>query len=42
LQLEDEMLRQFTVLSAALPNGADREALLQQAMLLAAEEFEAG
>jgi hypothetical protein len=42
LQLEDEMLRQFTVLSAALPDGADREALLQQAMLLAAEEFEAG
>jgi hypothetical protein len=42
VQLEDEMLRQFTVLSAALPDGNDREALLQQAMLLAAEEYEAG
>lgn len=41
-QLEDEMLRQFGVLSAALPEGADREALLQQAMLRAAEEYEAG
>jgi hypothetical protein len=41
-QLEDEMLRQFAVLSAALPAGADREALLQQAMLRAAEEYEAG
>jgi hypothetical protein len=40
-QLEDEMLRQFSVLSAALPAGADREALLQQAMLRAAEEYEA-
>lgn len=42
VQLEDEMLRQFGVLSAALPEGADREALLQQAMLRAAEEYEAG
>jgi hypothetical protein len=42
VQLEDEMLRQFTVLSAALPDGNDREALLQQAMLRAAEEYEAG
>ena len=41
-QLEDEMLRQFGALSAALPDGADREALLQQAMLRAAEEYEAG
>lgn len=41
-QLDDEMLRQFGVLSAALPEGADREALLQQAMLRAAEEYEAG
>lgn len=40
-QLEDEMLRQFAVLSAALPDGADREALLQQAMLRAVEEYEA-
>jgi hypothetical protein len=36
------MLRQFGVLSAALPDGRDREALLQQAMLRAAEEYEAG
>ena len=42
VQLEDEMLRQFAVLSAALPDGRDREALLQQAMLRAAEEYEAG
>ncbi len=41
-QLEDEMLRQFGALSAALPDGADREALLQQALLRAAEEYEAG
>lgn len=40
-QLEDEMQRQFTVLSAALPAGADREALLQQAVLRAAAEYEA-
>jgi hypothetical protein len=40
-QLEDEMLRQFTALSAALPDGTDREALLQQALLRAAEEYEA-
>lgn len=39
-QLEDEMQRHFTVLSAALPDGTDREALLQQAMLRAAEEYE--
>jgi hypothetical protein len=41
-QLEDEMQRHFDVLSAALPEGADREALLQQAVLRAAEEYEAG
>jgi hypothetical protein len=41
-QLEDEMLRQFGALSAALPESVDREALLQQAMLRAAEEYEAG
>jgi len=40
-QLEDEMLRQFGVISAALPEGANREALLQQALLRAAEEYEA-
>lgn len=40
-QLEDEMLRQFGAISAALPAGADREALLQQALLRAAEEYEA-
>ncbi len=42
LQLEDEMLRHFAVLSAALPDNGDREALLQQAMLRAAEEYERG
>lgn len=41
-QLEDEMQRHFDVLSAALPESTDREALLQQAMLRAAEEYEAG
>jgi len=40
-QLQDEMIRQFTALSAALPEGGDREALLQQAVLRAAEEYEA-
>lgn len=39
-QLDDEMLRQFAVLTAALPDNGDREALLQQAMLRAAEEYE--
>jgi hypothetical protein len=42
LQLEDEMQRQFAVLSAVLPDDGDREALLQQALLRAAEEYEAG
>jgi hypothetical protein len=42
LQLEDEMLRHFAALSAALPENGDREALLQQAVLRAAEEYEAG
>jgi hypothetical protein len=42
LQLEDEMQRQFAALSAALPDDGDREALLQQALLRAAEEYEAG
>lgn len=42
LQLEDEMQRQFSTLSAALSDDGDREALLQQALLRAAEEYEAG
>ena len=42
LQLEDEMQRQFAVLSAALPDDGDREALLQQALRRAAEAYEAG
>lgn len=42
LQLEDEMLRHFAALSSALPDNGDREALLQQAVLRAAEEYEAG
>ncbi|MBL0939005.1 MAG: hypothetical protein IBJ03_08925 [Gemmatimonadaceae bacterium] len=41
-QLEDEMLRHYAALSAALPENGDKEALLQQAMLRAAEEYEAG
>lgn len=41
-QLEDEMQRQFSALSAALAENGDREALLQQALLRAAEEYEAG
>ncbi|HEY0928619.1 MAG TPA: hypothetical protein VGE27_01765 [Gemmatimonas sp.] len=40
-QLEDEMLRHFAALSAALPDNGDREALLQQALMRAAEEYEA-
>ncbi|MEO7521482.1 MAG: hypothetical protein ABIW79_06660 [Gemmatimonas sp.] len=38
--IEDEMNRQFATLSAALPDDGDREALLQQAMQRAVEEFE--
>ena len=41
-QLEDEMRRHFQMLSAALPASGDREALLQQAVLRAAEAYEAG
>ena len=41
-QLEDEMLQHYAALSAALPENGDKEALLQQAMLRAAEEYEAG
>jgi hypothetical protein len=39
--VEDEMHKQFATLTAALPESGDREALLQQAMLRAAEEYEA-
>lgn len=42
MQLDDEMRRQFAALTAALPDDGDREALLQQAMQRAAEEYEAG
>jgi len=41
LQLEDEMRRQFAALTVALPEDGDREALLQQAILRAVEEYEA-
>jgi len=41
-QLEDEMLRHFQMLAAALPASGDRDALLQQAVLRAAEAYEAG
>ena len=40
-QVQDEMNRQFAALTAALPADGDREALLQQAIQRAAEEFEA-
>jgi hypothetical protein len=40
-QIEDEMHRQFAALTVALPHDGDREALLQQAVLRAAEEYEA-
>ncbi|MES2522834.1 MAG: hypothetical protein V4617_09070 [Gemmatimonadota bacterium] len=38
--VKDEMTRQFGALSAALPDDGDREALLQQAMQRALEEYE--
>ena len=41
LQIEDEMARQFSVLTVALVDDGDREALLQQAIMRAAEEYEA-
>ena len=41
LQVDDEMARQFAALTVALPDDGDREALLQQAILRAAEEYEA-
>jgi hypothetical protein len=41
VQLRDEMQRQFGALSASLPEGGDREAVLQQALLRATEEYEA-
>lgn len=40
--VEDEMCKQFAHLSAALPAGPDKDALLQQAAQRALEEFEAG
>jgi len=40
-QIEDEMARQFSVLTVALADDGDREALLQQAIMRAAEEYEA-
>lgn len=40
-QLDSEMRRQFAALTAGLPDDGDREALLQQALLRAAEEYEA-
>lgn len=39
--VEDEMLKQFAALAAALPEGADREALLQQGIARALEENDA-
>jgi hypothetical protein len=39
--LRDEMEHQFAILTAAIPVGKDQEAVLQQAMQRAAEEFEA-
>lgn len=41
-QLLDEMQRQFLALSSAIPVSGDQEAMLQQAIQRAAEEFEAG
>lgn len=38
--LRDEMEHQFAILTAAIPAGKDQEAVLQQAILRAAEEFE--
>lgn len=38
--VQDEMQRQFVALVSALPDDGDREALFQQAMLRALEEFE--
>lgn len=40
-QVQDEMHRQFAALTTALAADGDREALLQQAMQRAAEEYEA-
>lgn len=38
--VDNEMMRQFSRLAAALPDNGDREALLQQAILRALEELE--
>jgi hypothetical protein len=40
-QVQDEMNKQFAALTAALTEDGDREALLQQAIQRAAEEYEA-
>ncbi len=40
--IDEEMCRQFAQISAALPPGPDKEALLQQAAQRALEEFELG
>ena len=42
VQMADEMWRQFSTLSAALPMDGNHEALLQQALLRAIEEYEVG
>ena len=39
--VEDEMVKQFAALAAAVPEGPDREALLQQAITRALEENDA-
>ena len=39
--VEDEMVKQFAALAAAIPEGPDREALLQQAIVRALEENDA-
>lgn len=40
IMIDDEMIRQFSALSSALPNNGDREALLQQAIQRVFEELE--
>jgi hypothetical protein len=39
--VEEEMVKQFTALSGGVPEGPDREALLQQAIARALEELDA-
>jgi hypothetical protein len=40
--VESEMIRQFTMLTNSLPDGADREALLREAIQRALREYEDG